>query len=82
MMNYTNYMHFGGGFDGGVFPYFLPIVALLSLWALFWKGLALWNAAKHHEKGWFIALLFINTFGVLEIVYLFLVKKIKWSDLW
>ncbi|MEK7607559.1 MAG: DUF5652 family protein [Patescibacteria group bacterium] len=85
MMNYINYMHYGYGgygFGGGFVPYLLPLVVVLSLWAIFWKGLALWNAAKHHEKAWFIALLVINTFGILEIIYLFLIKKIKWSDLW
>lgn len=77
-----HYGYGGYGFGGGFVPYLLPLVVVLSLWAIFWKGLALWNAAKHHEKAWFIALLVINTFGILEIIYLFLIKKIKWSDLW
>ena len=44
---------------------------LLSLWSLAWKGFALWKAAKSDSKNWFIALLLINTVGLLEITYLF-----------
>lgn len=35
------------------------------------KGFALWEAARREERWWFIALLFLNTLGILEIVYLF-----------
>lgn len=55
--------------------------ALLILWSLVWKGLALWHAAQRGERGWFIAVLLINTAGILEIVYLFVIVKIKFSDL-
>ncbi len=81
MINFMNY-GYGNGFNMGVIPLVFPLIVVLSLWAIFWKGLALWNAAKHHERGWFVALLLINTFGILELVYLFWIKKIKWSDLW
>jgi methionyl-tRNA synthetase len=43
---------------------------LMIAWSIVWKGLALWRAAKNGHKGWFIALLVINTLGILEIVYL------------
>ncbi|OGY19024.1 MAG: hypothetical protein A2784_00360 [Candidatus Chisholmbacteria bacterium RIFCSPHIGHO2_01_FULL_48_12] len=46
------------------------MLAPLMLWSLFWKGLALWRAARGHQRYWFIALLVINTLGLLEIVYL------------
>lgn len=57
----------------------LPIVA----WSLFWKGLALWRAAKDNQQYWFIAILMVNTLGVLEIVYLFRFakKKTLWEKL-
>lgn len=54
---------------------------VIVLWSLVWKGLALWHAAKRGEKWWFIALLVINTLGILEIIYLFVIAKIKPSDL-
>lgn len=80
-MNYFNYMHSGYGYGMGFLPYIFPVVLLAVLWSLFWKGIALWNAAKRGEKWWFIALLVINTFGILEIFYIFFVAKIKASEL-
>ena len=46
----------------------LLIIAVLAVVVL--KGFALWHAAKHNQRWWFIALLIINTLGILEIVYL------------
>ncbi len=52
-----------------------PIAALLmiliTVWTVFWKSLALWNAALNNQRNWFIALIIINTVGILEIIYLF-----------
>ena len=56
----------------GVHPVF---IALLIIWVLVWKGFALWRAATLRQKGWFIAILLINTLGLLEIIYLFLVAR-------
>ncbi|HNQ45208.1 MAG TPA: DUF5652 family protein [bacterium] len=54
-------------------PYLsLPVV----LWVLVWKGIALWKAARHNQKWWFIALLVINTLGLLEILYIFVFSKL------
>jgi len=46
------------------------IFYLLSAWALFWKGLVLWKSSQRKQKYWFIAVLLINSIGVLEIIYL------------
>ncbi len=54
------------------------LVALL--WNFLWKGLALWRAAKRGDMWWFIAFLVLNTFGILEIIYLFAVTGAKLSD--
>ena len=51
------------------------LVALAMMWALVWKGFALWRSAELRQKYWFIAILVVNTFGILEIIYLFLVAK-------
>ncbi|MBP9703046.1 hypothetical protein KBD69_05210 [Candidatus Woesebacteria bacterium] len=51
--------------------------SLLAIWSLFWKGLALWKSARNDERYWFVALLVINTMGVLEILYLFVFAKTK-----
>jgi len=44
-------------------------------WSLIWKGWALWRAAKNDSKGWFIALLLINTAGILDILYIYVFGK-------
>ena len=46
---------------------------ILILWfvvATILKCYVLWHAARRQEKGWFIALFFINTLGILELIYL------------
>jgi hypothetical protein len=54
--------------------YWFPIT-LGFIWTIFWKGMALWKSAKHDDKAWFIALLVINTLGLLEIFYIFVFSK-------
>jgi len=52
-----------------------PRSILLVLWALVWKGYALWRAAKNNQKIWYVILLFVNLVGILEIIYLFFFQK-------
>lgn len=54
---------------------------IFMVWALFWKGLALWHSARRAQPWWFIALLLINTLGILEIIYLFGIAKVKTDQL-
>ena len=54
---------------------FLLIFLVLAIWSLIWKGMALWKAARLGEQGWFIALLVINTLGILEILYLYVFSR-------
>jgi hypothetical protein len=51
------------------------------LWSIFWKGLALWHSGRRGQSWWFIVLLVVNTMGILEIIYLFAVIKLKFSQL-
>jgi len=51
------------------------IIVALIVWSFVWKGLALWKAASLRQKWWFIAILVINTLGILEIIYYFFVSK-------
>ena len=53
------------------------LLVLLAAWILPWKGVALWKSAQRKEKGWFVALLLINTLALLEIFYLFVWTKRK-----
>ncbi len=43
---------------------------LLVAWTMIWKGIALWHAGKHKQKGWFVAMFLLNTAGLLPIIYL------------
>ena len=56
---------------------FFFIILALTVWITVWKGLALWKSARLKSKWWFIALLVINTVGILEILYLFIFSKDK-----
>ncbi len=48
---------------------------VILAWTLAWKGLALWRATKREEKIWFIILLIVNTFGILDLIYYLFVAK-------
>jgi hypothetical protein len=60
-----------------------PILLLiLFLWVLPWKLYSLWLAVKNNRKGWFVALVILNTAGILEIIYIFAVAKKTWPEVW
>lgn len=47
---------------------------LLVVWDMVWRGWALWRAAQHRSRNWFIALLVINSIGILPIIYIYNTK--------
>lgn len=51
----------------------LLVAVILAAYAL--KGLALWRAGRNNQRGWFVALLIINTLGILELIYLMTAGK-------
>ncbi len=56
---------------------FMVLFALLAVWSIIWKGIALWTAARNGSKPWFVVLLVVNTVGILEILYIFYFSKRK-----
>jgi len=48
---------------------------LISIWSLIWEGLGLWHSAQNKQKGWFLAILILNTLGLLPIIYLIWFKQ-------
>jgi Family of unknown function (DUF5652) len=52
-----------------------PILYILIVWTMIWKGLALWYSARNKQKGWFIVFLIVSTVGIFEIIYLIFFKK-------
>ena len=58
-------------------PLFWSLILVAVVWTLFWKGLAMWHAARRKESAWFVILLLFNTLGILDMAYLFGIAKIK-----
>jgi hypothetical protein len=54
---------------------------LAMIWILPWKGYALWTASRTGNKRWFIALLILNTFAILDIFYIFYIAKKDLNDI-
>ena len=67
-----NFASYGAG---SFFSFGNPFFILLMAWSLYWKGRSLWIAAKKDAQYWFIALLVINTMGILEILYIYYFSK-------
>lgn len=80
MMNYFTNYGLGQGAQTWMYAS-APFLPLLMLWSIFWKGLALWHSGRRGQPWWFVVLLFVNTAGILEIIYLFAVLKLKLSQL-
>lgn len=53
----------------------LAILVTFAVWSVCWKGIALWISARRDDKYWFIALLLINTLGLLDIIYIYKFSK-------
>jgi hypothetical protein len=72
--------NYGGGVEIWINTHW-PIFILLVLWSIFWAGLALWHSARRGQYWWLIIFLIVHTVGLLEIIYLFGVLKLKFSNL-
>ena len=48
---------------------------LAVLWSIPWKGVALWKSARLGQKWWFVVFLIVNTFAILEIIYIFFIAR-------
>jgi len=51
------------------------VLVVSIVWVLPWKGYALWTASKRGNRVWFVLMLILNTFAILEIFYTFYVAK-------
>lgn len=71
MMNWNNfynpYIFAGGWLKGILFPLIILDLVL--------KGFAMWRSARRGERWWFIALLVINSVGILPAIYLLTHKE-------
>lgn len=55
----------------------LWIYLAILAWSLPWKGVALWKASQKKDMWWFVALLLVNTVGILDALYIFYISERK-----
>lgn len=58
----------------------IPLIIILLLipliiWEAIWKGIGMWKSARNNQLRWFIAILVLNTLGILPIVYIYFFQK-------
>ena len=51
-------------------PLLLAFIIGVGIVTYILKGFALWRAGRNNHGGWFLALLVVNSLGILEILYL------------
>ena len=54
-----------------------PWMYVLFFWVLVWTAIASWKAARRGHISWFVVFFLLNTFGVLPILYIVLVDKVR-----
>ena len=60
--------------DNAFIAQWAPWLAALAIWEIIWKGLGLWRAGRRNEPIWFVAILLVNSVGLLPIIYLVMTK--------
>jgi len=63
--------------DANITPQVWVLIVPVIVWSLAWKGIALWKAARNGHTAWFVALLVLNTVGILPIIYIGVFSKLK-----
>jgi hypothetical protein len=53
------------------------VTSLALVWAMVWKGIALWRAGRNDHLAWFIVLFIVSTLGILPIIYIFAFSRKK-----
>jgi hypothetical protein len=51
------------------------------LWTLVWKAVASWKAARKGHISWFVAFFVLNTFGLLPILYVLFLNKVRFYSI-
>lgn len=72
MWGYNNYYN-GFGSSFGLFGLLIPF----AIFDLVLRGFALWKSARKDQNVWFIALLVVNSMGILPLIYLILNRDQK-----
>lgn len=59
----------------GIPGWIIALVVVLVIWEAVWKSIALWRAATDRNLLWFVLMFFLNTLGILEIIYIFAISR-------
>jgi len=51
------------------------LIGVLVVWEMVWKIVAIWKAGRNNHLGWFLCIVFLNTLGILPIVYILMHRK-------
>lgn len=57
--------------------WWIIVIAILALFDVVMKAIAMWKSARNNHLAWFICLAVFNTIGILPIVYLVLDRQKK-----
>lgn len=64
------YMGWPGNWSFGFMNHWWGWIFPFALLDLLLKGITLWRSAQAKEKWWFVALLVVNSLGILPVIYL------------
>lgn len=65
------YQYFYHQYNWGPFGFLWPLIIV----ELILKGIALWKAARNNQLYWFIAIVIINSAGLLPLLYILFFQK-------
>ena len=71
VLGYRNYYY--GDFGMEFIKFLVPVM----IFDLILRGFALWRSARKNQNVWFIALLVVNSMGILPLIYLVLNRDQK-----
>jgi hypothetical protein len=57
----------------------LWLLVVILIWSVVWKLLALWKSARKNHLAWFIVLAIVNTVGILEILYIYVLSELDYK---
>lgn len=60
-----------------LFNFSAVLTYIILIWSIPWKIVAMWKAGQNRSKIWFVALMLLNTAGILEILYIFIFGRKK-----
>lgn len=72
-MMYRNWWMPGGN---SFFNVYWPLVLIIVAIEFILKGMALYRSARNGQNYWFVALLVVNTMGILPLIYLIWFSKV------